>query len=69
MCDLKEDLKEELDLLKNVFISNGYPEHLVLKTLRESWPRETLKAVLKGVQQEVEVEINENIMKFCRRHM
>ena len=40
-------LIEELDLLKNVFISNGYPEPLVLKTLRESWPRETLKAVLK----------------------
>ena len=45
LCDLKEDLIEELDLLKNVFISNGYPEHLVLKTLSESWPRETLKAV------------------------
>ena len=56
MCDLKEDLFEDLDLLKNVFISNGYPEHLILKTLREPWPRETLKAVLKGVQQEVEVE-------------
>ena len=45
MCDLKEDLIEELDLLENVFISNGYPEHLVLKTLRELWPRETLIAV------------------------
>ena len=54
--DLKEDLFEELDLLKNVFIGNGYPEHLVIKTLNESWPRETLKAVLKGVQQDVEVE-------------
>jgi len=51
-----EYLIEELDLLKNVFISNGYPEHLVVKTLQESWPRETLKAVLKGVQQDVEVE-------------
>jgi len=56
LCDMKEDLIEELDLLKNVFISNGYPEHLVVKTLQESWPRETLKAVLKGVQQDVEVE-------------
>ena len=26
------------------------------KTLNESWPRETLKAVLKGVQQDVQVE-------------
>jgi len=56
LCDLKEDLLEELDLLKNVFISNGYPEKLVSKTITESWPRETLKAVLKGVQQDVEVE-------------
>ena len=39
-----------------MFIGNGYPEHLVTKTLNESWPRETLKAVLKGVQQDVEVE-------------
>ena len=29
---------------------------MVLKTLNESWPKETLKAVLKGVKQEVEVE-------------
>ena len=36
LCDLKEDLIEELDVLKNVFISKGYPEHLVFKTLRES---------------------------------
>ena len=56
ICDLKEDLLEELDLLKNVFIGNGYPQHLVTKTLNESWPRETLKVVLKGVQQDVEVE-------------
>ena len=56
ICDLKEDLLEELDLLKDVFIGNGYPEHLVTKTLNESWPRETLKAVLKGVQLDVEVE-------------
>ena len=32
ICDLKEDLLEELDLLKDVFIGNGYPEHLVNKT-------------------------------------
>ena len=36
ICDLKEDLLEELDLLKNVFIRNGYPEQLVTKTLIES---------------------------------
>ena len=53
LCDKKEDLLEELELLKNVFISNGYPEKLVLKTLKELWAKETLKAVLKGVQQEL----------------
>ena len=42
--------------MKNVFISNGYPEQLVTKTLKESWLRETFIAVLKGVQQDVEVE-------------
>ena len=46
---------EELELLKNVFISNGYPEKLVLKTMKESWAKETLKAVLVGIEQEVEV--------------
>ena len=47
---------EELALLKDVFLSNGYPEKLVLKTLEDSWPKETLKAVLKGVEQKVKVE-------------
>jgi len=35
LCDLKEDLMDELSLLKDVFISNGYPEKLVLKTLEQ----------------------------------
>ena len=60
LCDEKEDLLEELELLRNVFICNGYPEHLVSQTLRESWPRETLKAVSRGVQQDVEKEKNED---------
>ena len=66
ICDLKEDLLEELDLLKDVFIGNGYPEHLVTKTLNESWPRETLKAVLKGVQQEWEVENQKDFFEVTR---
>ena len=44
LCDMKEDLLEELALLRNVFVSNGYPDKLVLKTLEESWANETLKA-------------------------
>ena len=47
---------EELELLKNVFISNGYPEKLVLKTVQESWAKETMKAVLVGIEQEVVIE-------------
>ena len=60
LCDKKEDLLEELALLKDVFISNGYPEKLVLKTLEESWAKETMKAVLKGVGQQLEVENKKN---------
>ena len=56
ICDLKADLLEELDLLKNVFISNEYSEQLVTKNVKESGPRENLKAVLKGVQQDAEVD-------------
>ena len=43
---MKEDLLEELALLKDVFISNGYPEALVQKTIKNSWEKETLKAIL-----------------------
>ena len=56
LCDRKEDLLEELELLKNVFISNGYPEKLVLKTVQESWAKEKMKAVLVGIEQEVVIE-------------
>ena len=58
ICDLQEDLLHELNLLRDVFITNGYPEHLVTKTLRESWPWETMKVVLKGIEQDVQVENN-----------
>ena len=47
---------EELELLKNVFISNGYPEKLVLKTVKESWAKETMKAVLMGIEHDVVIE-------------
>ena len=46
--------------MKNIFISHGYPEHLVLKPLRESWQRETLKAVLKRSATASEVENEQN---------
>ena len=37
ICDLQEDLRKELNLLRNVFIRNGYPEKMV-KTLQEYGP-------------------------------
>ena len=44
-----------------MFISNGYPEKLVLKTMQESWEKETLKAILVGIEQEVKVEGREKV--------
>ena len=58
LCDRREDLLEELALLRDVFIANGYPEKLVQKTLNESWVKEMLKADLKGVEQKIEMEGN-----------
>ena len=43
LCDLKEDLLYELNLLKDVFIANGYPKKLVEKTLKNSWKVELEK--------------------------
>ena len=56
LCDEKQDLLDELSLLRDVFIADGYPEKLVNNTLEKSWEVETLKAVLVGVQQEVKAE-------------
>ena len=36
------------------FITNGYSEKLVKKTMEEFWAKEILKVVLVGVEQEVE---------------
>ena len=48
LCEKQEELLEELTLLKDVFIANGYPEKLVRETVDRSWTTETLKAILKG---------------------
>jgi hypothetical protein len=47
LCDLKEDLLDELDLLRDVFIANGYPTHLVEETIKQSWSVEMIKAMKK----------------------
>ena len=44
-CDLKDDLLSELELLRDVFISNGYPRKLVDKTINNSWKVELKKQV------------------------
>ena len=46
-CDLKEDLLEELSFLKDVFVMNGYPLHLVKGVINKSWEKETIKTILK----------------------
>ena len=43
LCNQKEDLLSELNLLKDVFISNGYPKKLVEKTIKNSWKVELEK--------------------------
>lgn len=47
LCDLKNDLIDELQLLKDVFVSNGYPIAigLVEKTIKDSWKTETMKNI------------------------
>jgi len=45
LCDLKEDLLDELNLLRDVFVSNGYPCKLVNKTVNESWSVELKKCI------------------------
>ena len=42
---MKEDLFNELQLLKDVFISNGYPRKLVEKTINDSWKSELKKQI------------------------
>ena len=39
---------EELTLLKNVLVTNGYPEKLARETFDRFWRTKTLKAILKG---------------------
>ena len=42
---MKEDLLNELQLLKDVFIANGYPRKLVEKTINDSWKSELKKQI------------------------
>jgi len=44
-CDLKDDLLNELQLLRDVFVSNGYPRKLVDRTINNSWQTELKKQI------------------------
>ena len=44
-CDLKEDLLNKLQLLRDVFVSNGYPRKLVDRTINNSWQTELKKQI------------------------
>jgi len=55
-CDLKEYLLDELGLLKDVFIMNGYPLKLVMRTIEDSWKTETKKTVMREMQQSFDEE-------------
>ena len=54
LCDLKEDLLDELNLLRDVFISNGYPCKLVQRTMNESWSTELKKSIMEEFEESEE---------------
>jgi hypothetical protein len=56
LIDEKDDLLEEISLLEDVFISNGYPQHLVKKTIKESWSRELAKAIEHNLEEKKETK-------------
>jgi hypothetical protein len=58
LCDWRIDLLNELDLLKDVFINNGYPPHLVEKTLKKSWSAVIRKEMMSKIKKDGE-EISE----------
>ena len=51
LCDRKEDLLEEIQLLKDVFIANGYPKKLVEKTVNQSWKTELEKEIKRTAEE------------------
>jgi len=51
LCDIKEDLLNGLELLRNVFICNGYPKKLVEKTITDSWKVELKKQIYNELEE------------------
>ena len=56
LCDKKEDLLEEIQLLKDVFMANGYPKRLVERTIKESWKIELEKEMKRLAEELAEIE-------------
>jgi uncharacterized protein (UPF0335 family) len=52
LTDEKDDLLDEIQLLKDVFLSNGYPMNLVEKTIKESWNVELIKSLQQSEEKE-----------------
>ena len=48
LCDKKDDLIDELEILNTVFIQNGYPERLVKHIIQNSWKDEIMKMLKKA---------------------
>ena len=59
LCDLKEDLLCELQLLRDVFLSNGYPQKLVERTINNSWKVELKKEIYASLHEEDILHQNE----------
>ena len=59
LCDLKEDLLNELQLLRDVFVSNGYPRKLVERTINNSWKVELKKEIYASLHEEDILHQNE----------
>ena len=51
---MREDLIDELNLLRDVFVSNGCPYNLVQKTMNESWIAELKKCVMEEFEEKEE---------------
>jgi uncharacterized protein (UPF0335 family) len=58
LCDEKEDVIQELNHLRDTFISNGYPPSIVEKTITESW-KEAAKRFLSKITNKAEEKEHE----------
>ena len=59
LCDKKEDLLEEIQLLKDVFMANGYPKRLVERTIKEYWKIGPQKEMKRLAEELAEIEKRE----------